>query len=70
MKTQVGQSYNCASNARGFQHWGYATKRSDGLYDFTSDAGESRVLKPCQIRIVGKDLRDVFVAPGSKTERK
>lgn len=55
MKTIVGQSYNCASNAKDFQHWGHATKRPDGLYDFTSDAGEKRVLKPCQIRIVGKD---------------
>lgn len=55
MKTVVGGTYNCASNAADFKHWGYATRRSDNLYNFQADANdEIRVLQPCQIRIVGR----------------
>lgn len=56
MKTKVGHTYNCCSNAADFKHWGYATRRLDGQYNFQADYAEGRevrVLKPCQIKIVG-----------------
>ena len=54
MKTRVGQTYNCASNAADFKHWGFATKRLDGQYNFQADINdEIRVLLACQIHIVG-----------------
>ena len=54
MRAKAGQTYNCSSNAAGFQHWGFATKRPDGLFNFQADVNdEIKVLKPCQIHIVG-----------------
>jgi hypothetical protein len=54
MRARIGQTYNCSSSAVGFQHWGYATKRPDGLFNFQADVNdEIKVLKPCQIHIVG-----------------
>lgn len=55
MRAQIGQTYNCASNAADFKHWGYATKRPDGQFNFQADVNdEIRVLKACQLRIVGE----------------
>ena len=57
MKIQIGERVNCASNAKGFQTWGHAIKLSSDSYEFTSDKGETRTLKPCQLRIVAKEVK-------------